>query len=82
MDHWPVQIYAVSDDHAQELIVGLLRGVGDLTVESATNGSDRFVVVESLDRRQAYLVRRMITAIDFEATLVRGDVGSAEAIAV
>lgn len=82
MDHWPVNIYAVSDDHAQELIVGLLRGVGNLTVESVTDGSHRFVVAACGDRRQAHLVRRMITAIDFEATLVRGGVGSADALSV
>jgi hypothetical protein len=70
MNHWPVQIYGVSDDHAQELIVGLLSGVDDLTVEPATSGPDRFVIVECVDRDQAHSVGRVITAIDFEATLI------------
>jgi hypothetical protein len=65
-----VQIYGVSDAHAQELIVGLLSGIDDLVVESATNGLERLVVVECVDNEQAISVRRVITAIDFDATLV------------
>lgn len=73
MDHWPVQIYAVSDDHAQELIVGLLSGIDELTVEAATSGPDHFVIVECVDGDQADSVGRVITAIDFDATLVDSD---------
>ena len=70
MNRWIVQIYGVSDDHAQELIVGLLSGVEDLIVESAVSGPDRFVIVESPDDAQARSVGRVITAIDFEARLI------------
>ena len=70
MNRWIVQIYDVSDDYAQELIVGLLSGVDDLIVESAASGPDRFVIVECVDPAQARSVGRLITSIDFDARMV------------
>ena len=65
-----VQIFEVSDEYAQELIVGLLSGVADMTVCASRSGSDRLVTTTCVDAIQAQSVFRLVTAIDFDARLV------------
>jgi hypothetical protein len=73
MNHWLMQVYALSDDHAAELILGLLSGIDDLVVQSSMYGTDHFLVVECVDQVQARSVRRLVTAIDFNAKLVHSE---------
>lgn len=73
-----VQIFSVTDARAQELIVGLLRGIRDVVVESATSGSERFVITECGDAFQAHSIARIVTSIDFEAKVTRTTTGAAE----
>jgi len=69
MTHRLVQVFEVSDGRAQELIVGLLRGVQDMGVEAARSGPGFFVITECDDAMQADSVARIVTSIDFEARL-------------
>lgn len=64
-----VQVFEVSDGRAQELIVGLLRGVRDMAVEAAHSGPDFFVITECDDAMQADSVARIVNSIDFDARL-------------
>lgn len=64
-----VQVFEVSDGRAQELIVGLLRGVQDMGVEAAQSGPDFFVITECDDATQAESVARIVNSIDFDARL-------------
>lgn len=65
------QVFEVSDAHAQELIVGLLRGVADMTVSAASDGPDRLVTTRCADDVQATSVFRLVTSIDFNARLLQ-----------
>ncbi len=65
------QTFAVSDTHAQELIVGLLRGVADMSVTWSTNGGDLLVHTTCVDDVQATSVLRLVTSIDFNARLLQ-----------
>lgn len=64
------QVFEVSDAHAQELIVGLLRGVADMSVAAETNGPDLLVTTACVDDVQATSVFRLVTSIDFNARLL------------
>ena len=75
-----VQVFEVSDARAQELIVGLLRGVQDLEVEAARSGPDFFVITECDDAFQAESVARIVSSIDFDARLTETRFGSAESL--
>ena len=78
MSEWLIQIFAVSDASAQELIVGLLGGFDDVVVSAATNGSGHFVVTESGDPLRARAVSRIVTAVDLHASVVHTSNGSVE----
>jgi hypothetical protein len=65
-----LQVFAVSDTHAQELIVGLLGGISDLDVHAERRGPSRLVTVACGDAAQARWVRRLVESIDFDAHLV------------
>ncbi|MFL6089146.1 MAG: hypothetical protein ACJ71Z_03290 [Aeromicrobium sp.] len=78
---WVVQIFAISDARAEELIVGLLAGVKDIVVERATSGSDHFVITECADSAQARSIARIVTSIDFNARLLHTTCGSARSTA-
>jgi hypothetical protein len=65
-----VQVFAVTDIHAQELIVGLLSGIADMTVRAASNGPEHLVATTCTDDVQATSVLRLVTAIDFNARLL------------
>lgn len=66
-----LQVFEVSDERAQELIVGLLRGVQDMSVEAAKSGPDFFVITECDDAVQADSVARIVNSIDFDARLTQ-----------
>jgi len=70
MTSWVVQIFAISDVRAEELIVGLLGGITDVVVQRAGSGGERYVVTECGDVAQAHSIRRIVTSIDFDARLV------------
>ena len=78
MTHRLVQVYEVSDERAQELIVGLLRGVQDMGVEAARSGPDLFVITECDDAVQAQSVARIVSSIDFDARLLQTAYGPSE----
>ena len=78
MSEWLIQIFAVSDALAQELIVGLLGGFDDVVVSAATNGSDHFVVAECGDSMRARAVFRIVTSVDVHASVVHTSNGSIE----
>ena len=65
------QVFEVSDAHAQELIVGLLQGVADMTVSAVSNGPDLLVTTTCIDDVQATSVFRLVTSIDFNARLLQ-----------
>ncbi|HUS20453.1 MAG TPA: hypothetical protein VMZ66_00405 [Aeromicrobium sp.] len=65
-----VQVFAVSDAHAQELIVGLLSGIADMTVRAASNGPELLVTTTCVDDVQATSIFRLVTSIDFNARLL------------
>lgn len=71
MTHRLVQVFEVSDERAQELIVGLLRGVQDLAVKAAHRGPDFFVISECDSAVQAESVARIVNSIDFDARLTQ-----------
>jgi hypothetical protein len=75
-----VQIFAVTDTRAQELIVGLLRGIRDVNVEAASSGSEHFVITACGDSFQAHSIRRIVTSIDFDARLTQTTAGPAESL--
>ena len=64
-----VQIFEVSDAHAQELIVGLLRGVASMTVSASSRGQTLLVSTACADDHQAASVFRFVTSIDYNACL-------------
>lgn len=78
MSEWLVQIFAVSDALAQELIVGLLGGIDGVVVTSSTKGNDHFVVTECVDPGQARSVFRIVTSIDLDAAVVHTSNGPIE----
>ncbi len=78
MNDWLVQIFAVSDASAQELITGLLGGFGDVVASTATNGRDHFVVTECGDSVRARSVFRVVTSIDVKAAVVHTSNGPIE----
>jgi len=78
MSEWLIQIFAVSDALAQELIMGLLGGFDDVVVSAATNGSDHFVVTECGDAMRARAVFWTVTAVDVHASVVHTSNGSVE----
>ena len=65
-----MQVFAVTDAHAQELIVGLLSGIADMTVGAASNGPELRVTTTCVDDVQATSVFRLVTSIDFNARLL------------
>jgi len=69
-----VQVFAVTDAYAQELIVGLLSGIADMTVRAASNGQESLVTTTCVDDAQATSVFRLVTAIDFDARLLHATV--------
>jgi hypothetical protein len=77
-----VQIFEVSNVRAQELIVGLLTRVSDLTVTAASHGPDLLVSTACADERQATSVFRLVTSIDFDARLVHSTAGPTRRIGV
>lgn len=82
MTPWLVQIFAVSDVHAQELIIGLLTGVSDLTVTAAAHGPDLLVNTACVDEGQARSVFRLVTSVDFDARLVYASEGPTRRLVV
>jgi hypothetical protein len=80
MTHRLVQVFEVSDGRAQELIVGLLRGVQDMGVEAAQSGPDFFVITECDDAMQADSVARIVSSIDFEARLTHAGFDPSETL--
>jgi len=80
MNDWVIQIFAVSDASAQELITGLLGGFDDVVVSAATSGPNHFVVTECVDPTQASSVIRLVTSIDIKATIVHTSNGPRERV--
>lgn len=76
-----LQVFAVSDTHAQELIVGLLAGVPDLEVTAESARAGQLVTTACLDEVQARWVRRLVTSIDFNARLLFTSHGPQEPVA-
>jgi hypothetical protein len=82
MSEWLIQIFAVSDALAQELIVGLLDGFDDVAASAATDGPDHFVVTECVDPMRARSVLRMVTSVDVKAAVVHTSNGPVEPLKV
>lgn len=74
---WLVQIYELSDTLSQDLLVALLSAVEDLTVHAETTSADTFLIVDCVDSSQAQAVFRLVTSVDFGATLVHTTNGPA-----
>ena len=72
---WIVQVYAVSNEALQQIIVGRLRKIDGVTVEPATKGRDILVVVESPDGPHAGWVARTVDWIDPAASLLHSFAG-------
>jgi len=77
---WMVQIYAMSDEDAQRIVGGLLDGIDGLTVELASNGPDRFLIVDCGTAVQAVSVQRFVTAIDPRAGVIQTSIASRESV--
>ncbi len=69
MDSSIVQVFAVSDSHAQELIVGLLGGA-DVSATAETRGLNLVVATRCVDDFQAASVARLVRSIDPDARLL------------
>lgn len=82
MTEWLIQIFAVSDASAQELITGLLGGFDDVVASAATNGPDHFVVAECLDPMRARSVVRIVTSVDVNAAIVHTSNGPIDPLKV
>lgn len=67
---WLVQIYELTDAHAQDLVAGLLAGVDDLTVSAGPDGKDHFVTVVLRDASKAQSVYQLVTSIDPKAVII------------
>jgi len=67
---WLVQIYELTDTHAQDLVAGLLAGVDDLTVNAGPHGQDHFVTIVLRDTSKAQSVYRLVTSVDPRAVLI------------
>jgi hypothetical protein len=67
---WLVQIYEVSDKASQEILVGLLSGMPDVTADAQSTEVDDFLIVDCVDSSQAPAVFRLVTSIDQQARLV------------
>ena len=68
---WPVtQMYDVSDEDAQLLVVGLLQDWDDVEARAAASGPDHYVVVECGDPARARAIFTMVTTVDPGATLI------------
>ena len=76
MHPWLIQIFAVSDSSAQELIAGLLDGFDDVVVSTAANGPDHFVVTECGDSSRARSIFRVVTSIDVKASVIHTSNGA------
>lgn len=63
-----VQVFAVTDTYAKELIVGLLSGIADMTVRAER--TDLLLTTTCVDDVQATSVFRLVTAVDFNARLL------------
>lgn len=75
-----IQIFAVSDAAAQQLITGLLGGFDDIEVSATSNGPDYFVVTECVDPVRARSVSRVVTSVDVKAAIVHTSNGSATSL--
>lgn len=78
MNEWLIQIFAVSDASAKELIAGLLGGFDDVVVSAASNGPDHFVVTECVDPMRARSISRFVTSVDVKAAIVHTSNGPIE----
>lgn len=67
---WLVQIYELTDAHAQQTLAGLLREVEDLTVSTGPDGPDHFVTIVLRDASRAHAVYQLVTSVDAKAILV------------
>ena len=78
MNEWLIQVFAVSDASAQELITGLLGGFDDVVASTASSGPDHYVVTECVDPMRARSVFRIVTSIDVKAAVVHTSNGPIE----
>lgn len=76
---WLVQIYELTDTHAQDLVAGLLAGVDDLTVNAGPNGPDHFATVVLRDASKAQSVYQLVTSVDPRAVLIHSSTERAPA---
>ena len=67
---WLVQIYEMTDAHAQQTGAGLLGEVEDLTVSTGPNGPDHFVTIVLHDASRAQAVYQLVTSVDPNAALI------------
>ena len=78
--NWLIQIYAISNAAAQEMIRVLLTAIDSLAVQATRSGRDLFLVVESLGDEQAWCIHRFITSADPGATLLHASIGAQEPV--
>lgn len=74
---WLVQIYELTDTHAQDLVAGLLAGVDDLTVNAGPNGPDHFLTVVLHDASKAQSVYQLVTSVDPKAVIIHTSIEQA-----
>jgi hypothetical protein len=74
--NWIVEIYAMADEVAQNIVGAGLRGVEGLTVEPAVSGPDRFLIVDCSSHAQAVSVRRFVTTLDPSAMVIHTSTAS------
>jgi uncharacterized membrane protein YjjP (DUF1212 family) len=67
---WILQIYAVADEQVQRLVTRTLRTMEGVTVELATSGSDRYVIVDCRTRAMVLGVKKFLCAVDPTAVVV------------
>jgi hypothetical protein len=70
MTPWVLQIWNLSDVDAQELVLGLVRGLDGVTAEPAHSGPDYYLTVECRDVSQARSVASLVVSVDPAATLI------------
>jgi len=77
---WVVQIFGVTDAEVQELLAGLLAPVTTLAVETATNGSNHYLIVECGDAGEAQRVFAVVRSVDPAARLLHSSSSPAAAV--
>lgn len=67
---WLLQIYLMSDETSQALVLAFLTETDGLAVEIATNDINHYIVVETTNIAMAVTIEGLVTSVDPGAVLM------------